>query len=264
VDLELSGHTALVTGASRGIGRAIALRLAGEGARVVVCARREDALRDLVCEIQAGGGAALAAPCDVTDHEAAARVLDQAANDSWRVDILVNNAGLAEPKRLLKTTDADWQAGLEINLLSAVRFTRAFVPAMVESAWGRVINVSSTTAKLADPYYAIYGAAKAALISFSKTVAVSFASDGVTCNCVLPGITRTELVQENIANAMAATGASAEEVMERTLRKAPIPVGRLGEPEEIAAAVAFLASARANWITGVSLPIDGGTIPVVG
>jgi len=264
VDLQLTGRTALVTGASRGIGRAIALRLAREGARVVLCARSEDALRQLASEIEALGGGAIAAPCDVTDPEAPARVLGQVTDSAWQVDILVNNAGLAEPKKLLRTTDADWEAGLALNLLSAVRFTRAFLPPMIDQKWGRVINVSSTTAKLADPYYPIYGAAKAALISFSKTVAVSFAADGVCCNSILPGITRTELVEENIAKAMKATGASAEEVMARTLRKAPIPAGRIGEPEEIADAVAFLASARADWITGVSLPVDGGTIPVAG
>jgi len=264
VDLELTGRTALVTGASRGIGRAIGLRLAREGARVVLCSRSEDALRRLASEIETGGGAAIVAPCDVTDPQAPGGVLDQLARSGSQVDILVNNAGLAEPKKLLRTTDADWKDGLEINLLSAVRFTRVFVPPMIERKWGRVINVSSTTAKLADPYYPIYGAAKAALVSFSKTVAASFAADGVTCNCILPGITRTELVQENIARAMEATGASADEVMERTLRKAPIPAGRLGEPDEIADAVAFLASARADWITGVSLPVDGGTIPVAG
>lgn len=264
MDLELTGRTALVTGASRGIGRAIALRLAREGARVVLCSRSEEALRQLASELETVGAGAIPAPCDVTDPEAPGRVLDQVRRSGWQVDILVNNAGLAEPKKLLRTTDADWEAGLAINLLSAVRFTRTFLPPMIERKWGRVINVSSTTAKLADPYYPIYGAAKAALISFSKTVAVSFAVDRVTCNCILPGITRTELIEENIARAMAATGASAEEVMARTLRKAPIPAGRIGEPEEIADAVTFLASARAEWITGVSLPVDGGTIPVAG
>ena len=219
---------------------------------------------ELASEIETLGVGALTAPCDVTDPRAPGRVLDQVTRNSWQVDILVNNAGLAKPKKLLHTTDADWEAGLEINLLSAVRFTRVFLPPMIDRKWGRVINVSSTTAKLADPYYPIYGAAKAALLSFSKTVAASFAADGVSCNCVLPGITRTELVEENIAKAMEATGASAEEVMTRTLLKAPIPAGRLGQPEEIADAVTFLASARADWITGVSLPVDGGTIPVVG
>lgn len=264
MDLGLSRRTALVTGASQGIGRAVALRLAQEGANVVVCARRRDLLLELVSEIEASGGSALAVECDVTDQSAPALVLRHATNSFGPVQILVNNAGLATPKKLLDTTDADWQAGIELNLLSAVRFTRACLPSMVADHWGRIVNVASTTAKLADPYHAIYGAAKAGLVNFSKTVSVAFAADGVRCNCVLPGITRTEMVEANLASAVERTGRDPEELMARMLDKAPIPVGRIAEPAEIADAIAFLASANAEWITGVTLPLDGGTIPVAG
>lgn len=264
MDLGLSKRTALVTGASQGIGRAVALRLAQEGANVVVCARRAAPLRDLVSEIDAAGGLALAVQCDVTDPSVPTSVLRQATDRFGQVDILVNNAGLANPKKLLDTTDEDWQTGIELNLLSAVRFTRACLPSMVANRWGRIINVSSTMAKLADPYHAIYGAAKAGVVNFSKTVSVAFAADGVRCNCVLPGITRTEMVEANLSSAVARTGRDPDELMARMLEKAPIPIGRIGEPAEIADAIVFLASANAEWITGVTLPLDGGTIPVVG
>lgn len=262
MDLGLKGRTALVTGASQGIGRAVSLRYAAEGVRVVLCARREAPLQELAAAIKADGGTAIAVPCDVTDPDAPARVLEAAAESFGLVDVLVNNAGIATPAKLLATTEADWQAGMDLNFLSAVRFTRACLPAMVDAGRGSIVHVSSTTAKIADPYYAIYGAAKAALISFSKTVSISFATDGIRSNCVLPGITRSEMVEANFASAREATGATPEEVMERTLKKARIPVGRIAEPEEIADAIVFLTSPNADWITGIAMPLDGGTIPV--
>ena len=264
VDLELKGRTVLVTGASEGIGRAVALRFAHEGANVVACARREGPLCKLASEIEAVGAAIVAVPCDVSDPRAPSTVLDAARDRFPGVDILVNNAGGGAPRKLLATTDDDWTAGLELNFLSAVRFTRACLPWMIEKGWGRVVNVSSTTARLADPYYPIYGAAKAAMINFSKTVSAGFAADGVRCNCVLPGITRTPLIDTNIRSASQKTGATPEAIMLRMTEKWPIPVGRLGEPAEIAEVIVFLSSAKADWITGVSLPIDGGTIPVTG
>jgi 3-oxoacyl-[acyl-carrier protein] reductase len=264
VDLGLSGKTALVTGASEGIGREIALRLAREGSNVVVCARREQPLRELAAALLAEGAEAVAVSCDVTDPEAAASVL-AAAQERWPgIDVLVNNAGRATPRKFLATTDEDWSAGIELNLMSAVRFTRACLPWMVDQKWGRVVNVSSTTAKLADPYYAIYGATKAAMINFTKTISSAFAADGVRCNCILPGITLTPLIEENIRTAVEKSGRTAEQIMDRMVEKWPIPVGRFGTPDEIADAVAFLCSERADWITGVSLPVDGGTLPVVG
>jgi len=260
VELGLKDRTVLVTGASEGIGRAVALRFAHEGANLVICARREGPLRALASEIEATGRAVVAVSCDVTDPTAPEAVLDALRDRLRGVDILINNAGRATPRKFLKTTDADWSEGIELNFMSAVRFTRACLPWMVESSWGRIINVSSTTAKLADPYYAIYGATKAAMINFSKTIAVAFAADGIRCNCVLPGITLTPLIDENVRSAAAKTGSTAEEVMERMMERWPIPVGRLGKPEEVADAIAFLASANNNWLTGVAMPVDGGTI----
>lgn len=264
MDLGLTGKTALVTGASEGIGRTIALRFAEEGANVVACARRDGPLGELVGEIEAAGGAAVAVACDVTDPEAPAAALAAAEQRFPGVDVLVNNAGRATPRKFLSTTEEEWSEGMELNFMSAVRFSRACLPGMVDRKWGRIVNVSSTTAKLADPYYAIYGAGKAAMLNFTKTIAAAFAAEGVSCNAILPGITMTPLIEENVRTAGEKTGRTPEEVMERMLEKWPIPAGRFGDPTEIADLVMFLCSGRADWITGVSLPIDGGTIPVVG
>ncbi|HEX3803122.1 MAG TPA: SDR family oxidoreductase [Solirubrobacteraceae bacterium] len=264
MSLGLKERTVLVTGASEGIGKAAAIRFAQEGANLVICARREGPLRDLASAIENMGVAAVAVPCDVTDPAAPQTVLDAAHERFPGVDVLVNNAGRATPRKFLAATDEDWSEGMELNFMSAVRFTRACLPWMVENRWGRIVNVSSTTAKLADPYYAIYGAAKAAMINLSKTVASAFATDGIRCNCILPGVTATPLIEENIRTAAEKTGATPEHVMERMMERWPIPVGRLGKPEEVADAIAFLASATNDWITGVALPVDGGTIRVAG
>jgi 3-oxoacyl-[acyl-carrier protein] reductase len=260
VELGLKDRTVLVTGASEGIGRAVALRFAQEGANLVVCARRPDPLRDLAAEIEALGVGVVEVSCDVTDPAAPDAVLEAMRGRFPGVDVLVNNAGRATPRRFLKTTDEDWSDGIELNFMSAVRFTRACLPWMIENRWGRIVNVSSTTAKLADPFYAIYGATKAAMINFSKTISIGFAQDGICCNCILPGITLTPLIEENVRTAAEKTGSSSEEVMERMMEKWPIPVGRLGRPEEIADAVAFLSSASNDWLTGAVMQVDGGTI----
>lgn len=263
MDLGLSSRTALITGASEGIGRAIALRFAREGANIVACARREEPLRQLSAELEDIGAGVVTVACDVTDLDAPARILDAAKQGGMGIDILVNNAGKATPVKFLDTTEEDWSEGIALNFMSAVRFTRACLPQMVEQQWGRIVNISSTTAKNADPLYPIYGATKAAMLNFTKTISTSFAKDGVRCNAVLPGITLTPLVEQNVRDAVAKTGRTPEEIMTGATKRWPIAVGRFGKPEEIADAVAFLSSDGSDWITGVSLPIDGGTIPTV-
>lgn len=262
MDLGLAGRVALVTGASRGIGRATATRLADEGASVVLCARGREDLDNAVREIAAGGARVIGVAADVTAAGAAAEVVSAATAEFGRLDILVNNAGAADPRKLLRTTSQEWQAGFEINFFSAVRFSLESIRRMQDSG-GCIVNVASTSARMPDPYFPVYSAAKAALVSFSKTMATSFAAEGIRSNCVIPGITLTEMVTSNIESAMAATGHDADTVMTRMLAKAPIPAGRLGRPDEVAAAICFLASDAASWITGACLAVDGGTIAVI-
>ncbi len=262
MDLELGGRTVLVTGASLGIGRSIALRFAEEGANLVLVARNEGPLLELQNQIEGTGGAAVCVPCDVTDSHAPAKVLDQARQRFSTVDVLVNNAGKATPTEFLDNTDDLWLEGLQLNFLSAVRFTRACLPQMVDQQWGRIINISSSTSKNADPLHAVYGAAKAALNNFSRTVATRFAADGIRCSAVLPGIIMTPLIEGNVMAAAEARGVPAEQVIAGAMKRWPIPAGRFGTPEEVAEVVVFLASERADWITGAMFPVDGGQIPV--
>lgn len=264
MDLELKGQTVLVTGGSLGIGKAIALRFAREGSNLVLCARNRERLQEAQRQLEDVGVDVVTVACDVTDADSPALVLEAARERFPTLDVLINNAGTAKPLELLATTDADWRDLFELNFFSTVRFTKACLPVMIEQGGGRIVNIASTTAKLAEAAHPIYGATKAAMLSFSKTVSTSFAKDGIRCNAVLPGITYTELVEGNIAAAIEARGVTREEVIAGAMRRWPVPTGRFGEPEEVADVVAFLASPRADWITGVSLPIDGGTIPVVG
>jgi 3-oxoacyl-[acyl-carrier protein] reductase len=260
VDLGLGGRSAIVTGASRGIGRRVALRLAAEGARVLACARDADALIALVSEIGAAGGTAVAMPVDVTDPDAAAAVAVECQRAFGRLDVLVNNAGGAQPKALDELTAADWQAGLELNFLAAARLSVACAPVMRAAGWGRLVHVASISGREPDPLFAPYSAAKAALLNLSTSLSRAFAADGVLSSCVIPGVTITELVEANALAAAERSGVTPDEVMARMLAKQGVAAGRFGTPEEVAAAVTFLASEAAGWITGATLEVDGGTL----
>jgi 3-oxoacyl-[acyl-carrier protein] reductase len=261
VHVDLAGRVALVTGASKGIGRAIALELAAAGADLALNARGQEALDAVASEVRAGGGDAAPIPADVSTPDGAARVVELALTRFGRVDILVNNAGKGTPKRLLDLTEEDWRASLELNLMSAVRLSLACVPVMQRTGSGRIINIASRVGRQPDPYFAPYGAAKAALINFTKSLANAFSKDGILSNCVVPGLVRTEAVEEAARASAAATGKSVEEVFAATLAKRPIPVGRMGEPADVAGLVVFLASPHASWITGSTFTVDGGIVP---
>jgi 3-oxoacyl-[acyl-carrier protein] reductase len=258
---DLAGRVAVVTGASKGIGRAIALELADAGADLVVNARGADALDAVAKEIGARGRQVHAVAADVATPDGAAAVVEGARQRFGRVDVLVNNAGKGAPKPILDLTEDDWHASLELNLLSAVRLSLACVPLMREQRGGRIVNIASRVGRQPDPYFAPYAAAKAALINFTKSLANAFSKDGILCNCVVPGLIRTEAVLEAAQTSAAATGKSIDEVFEQTLRQRPIPAGRLGEPEDIAGIVVFLAGPRATWITGSTITVDGGIVP---
>jgi 3-oxoacyl-[acyl-carrier protein] reductase len=260
MDLALRGRVALVTGGSQGIGRAIALALAAEGADVVLVARRRDPLESVAEEVADLGATAHVVAADVATAEGCAAAFAGSVERFTRVDILVNNAGKGSPKPMLELVDDDWRSSIELNLMSAVRLSLACVPLMVEQRWGRIIHISSRVGREPDPFFAPYAAAKAALINFSKTLANGFSRHGVLSNCIVPGLIRSEAIDQAAEKSAAATGKTVEEVFEATLAKRPIPAGRLGEPDDVAGLVALLASDRASWITGACLTVDGGIV----
>jgi 3-oxoacyl-[acyl-carrier protein] reductase len=263
VDLGLRDRVAIVTGASRGIGRQVAIDLAAEGCHVALGGRDVGALAAVADEVASTGVRAMQLVVDLeVDHDAGP-IVQRVVDELGPVDILVNNAGGNSPRKLLDLTDDDWQQGFEQNFFSAVRLALACVPAMQARRWGRIVNVASSRAREPDPYFGPYSAAKAALVNFSKNLSLAFAKDGVLSNCVDPGITLTDGVQANAQAAAERTKATPEVVMQRMMEKFPIDAGRYGVPAEVSAAVVFLASDRASWITGATLAVDGGSLKVV-
>jgi 3-oxoacyl-[acyl-carrier protein] reductase len=260
MDLGLAGRIAVVTGASQGIGRAIALTLAAEGADVVAVARRREPLERLTRDLAALGRDAHAVPADVATAAGVQATVTATLERFDRVDVLVNNAGKGSPKPMLELTDDDWRTSLELNLMSAVRMSLACVPHMREQGFGRIVNISSRVGREPDPYFTPYAAAKAALINFSKNLANAFSKDGILTNCVVPGLIRSEAVEQAAEQSATATGRTADEVLAAVLAKRPIPAGRMGEPGDVAGLVALLVSERGSWITGSCFTVDGGII----
>jgi 3-oxoacyl-[acyl-carrier protein] reductase len=242
--INLSGRTALVTGASRGIGRALALRLAAQGAAVIAAARADNA-RAVCDEIVAAGGRARLASVDVTDRESINRMVSEALEAYGRIDILVNNAGIARDQLLLRMKRDDWDAVLGTNLTAAFACVQAVLKPMVKQRGGRIISISSVVGQSGNAGQANYAASKAGLIGFSKSLAQEVASRGITVNVVAPGLIETDM-----------TRAIAEGAHETWAAK--IPVGRLGTPDDVAWAVCFLASDEASYITGQVLAVNGG------
>lgn len=260
MDLGISDRVAIVTGGSQGIGLEIALALAREGAHIVLCARRRPQLELAAKAVAATGAAVETIPLDVTDVGSEATARDVALRRFGRLDILVNNAGRGSPRPVLEQTGEDWRDSFELNLFSAVRFSIACAPAMQAAGWGRIVNISSRVALEPDPYFAPYAASKAGLINFTKSMANALSKDGVLTNCIVPGLIRSDAVEEAAEKSAAATGSTADEVMEEMLRRRPIPVGRLGEPDDVAGLATFLASEQAGWITGACFTVDGGIV----
>lgn len=244
-------RVAFVSGAGRGIGRAIAIKLAGRGNAVAVADLREPEASETVAAIDRDGGRALAVPIDVTDTgrvEAAVRTTAEALG---QVDILVNNAGWDEYHPFLETDEAFWNRVIEVNFKGALRLTRALLPGMVERGFGRVVNIGSDAGRVGSSLEAVYSGAKGAVIAFTKTIAREVARSGVTANTVCPGPTETPMLDE-----IAAGSENAAKVIDAMTRA--VPMKRLGQPEDVAAAVAFLASDEAGFITGQTLSVSGG------
>lgn len=242
--MSLNGKTALVTGASRGIGRAIALRLAKDGANVaVIYAGSADKAEAVVNEITALGVNAKAYRCNVADSAAVNETVKAVTNDLGKIDILVNNAGITRDGLMLRMKDEEFDAVLDTNLKGAFNMIRACYSGFIRKKSGRIINISSVSGIMGNAGQANYSASKAGVIGLTKSVARELASRGITCNAVAPGFIQTDMT-ENLGDNNPLLNS--------------IPLGRMGKPEDIAAAVAFLASDSAAYITGEVLKVDGG------
>lgn len=258
MDLELRGKVALVAAASRGLGRAIAEELAREGAAVVICARGAEALEQARAALAAAGAAVTAVAGDLTRTEDVRRIAAAAQAAHGRVDVLVTNAGGPPPGPFESHDEAAWLAAVRLTLMSVVELVRAVLPGMKERGFGRILNVTSIAVKQPVDNLVLSNALRAAVTGMARTLANETAPHGITVNNLLPGYTNTERVQE-LSHAQArARGVSPDDVV--AAWRAQIPAGRLGEPRELAALAAFLASPRAGYITAQSIAVDGGWI----
>ena len=246
--MQLEGKVALVTGGSRGIGRAIALLLAGRGADVAInFAGNEAAAQATVDEIKALGRKAIMIKADVADNAACTAMVDQVVREFGKIDILVNNAGITRDGLLMRMKEADWDAVLNTNLKSVYNCSKAAIKYMMKARAGRIVSISSVVGLMGNAGQANYAAAKAGIIGFTMALAKEVASRGITVNSVAPGFVNTDM-----------TKVLPEKVVENL--KAAIPLAKLGEPEDIAKAVAFLVSDDAAYITGQTLHVDGGMV----
>ena len=255
----------MVTGASRGIGLETSRQLSAEGASVLLVARSGERLESALASCRSAGGHAAALACDVTDADAGERMLAAARDALGAPDALVNNAGSARWRDLDDVPDEDWRAAWEVNVLASHRAIRALVPGMRERGWGRVVNVSSTAGKRPSANMPEYSVAKAGQLSLSRLWADRCAADGVLVNAICPGPTRSELWvgEGGLADQSAALSGLAGPAEALAKAGAGRPIGRLAEPAEIAAAIVFLCSARASYVTGAAWSVDGGTVQVI-
>lgn len=246
--MRFANQVAVITGAGRGIGHAIALKFASEGARVAVVSRNENNALRTADEINARhAGLAKAYAVDVASHSAVAQLAEQILTDFSRVDILVNNAGVTRDGLSMRMSEDDWDVVVDTNLKGTFNCIQAFERSMIKQRSGRIINIGSVAGLMGNAGQANYAASKAGVLGLSKTIARELASRGITCNVVAPGFIETDM-----------TDVLPEKIKQAVV--AQIPAGSFGKPEDIAAAVAFLASAEAGYITGQCLTVDGGMV----
>ena len=245
--MKLEGRVALVTGASQGIGHACALALAGQGASVVVAARNQQKLDELVAQIAATGGKAAAFVVDVADEEQIKSGIKSALGQFGKIDILVNNAGITRDQLVMRMKRADWDAVLNTNLTSAYLCIQQVIGSMLKQRWGRIINITSIFGQMGQAGQANYAASKAGLIGLTMAMAREVASRNITCNAVAPGFIETGM-----------TAVLNEEFKQAAVKM--IPLGRVGKAEDVANAITFLASDEASYITGHVLNVNGGML----
>ena len=245
--MSLSGKVALVTGASQGIGRACALKLAQAGATVAVAARNQQKLNEVVQQISSSGGKASSFATDVADEEQIKATFNAVLGRVGRIDILVNNAGITRDQLVLRMKRPDWDGVLNTNLTAAYLCIQQVIGSMLKARWGRIINITSIFGQIGQAGQANYASSKAGLIGLTMAIAREVASRNITCNAVAPGFIETAM-----------TEGLADNLKQEALKL--IPLGRIGMPEEVASAVAFLASEEASYITGHVLSVNGGML----
>jgi len=264
MDLGLRDRVCVVTGASRGIGRATAAALGAEGAAVLITGRREAALAAAAEGCRAAGGRAETLALDVTTPDAGERLVSECIDRFGRIDVLVNNAGTSAAKPLDALADEDWQTQWELHVMGPMRLMRAAAPVMADRGWGRIVNVCSSSGKRPSKTNAAYSVTKAAELSLSRAFADDYAGRGVLINAVAPGPVATELWMEpgGLADQTAALrGVTREQVLEAAAAR--VPIGRLGTAREIAAVIVFLCSEAASNVAGAAWSVDGGSVPVI-
>jgi NAD(P)-dependent dehydrogenase (short-subunit alcohol dehydrogenase family) len=260
MEARLKGKIAIVTGASRGIGRAIALRLAGEGAQTVLCARDGNLLEHAVKEIERDGGRATALAVDLREMNAASGVVEFAIGSYGQIDVIVNNAGATKRGEFLQLTDEDWADGFALKFFGAMRLTREAWPHLKKQA-GSVLNISGVGGRMPGPQFAIGGSVNAALLSFTKAMADIGIRDGVQVNAINPGSIRTDRFRRMLESAAAQQGIDAETAERKLIENSRTT--RIGEPEDIAALVAFVVSPEGRFLQGALIDMDGGATKVI-
>jgi NAD(P)-dependent dehydrogenase (short-subunit alcohol dehydrogenase family) len=256
--IDLSGKTALVSGASRGIGRAIALALAEAGADLALTGRHLPDLEQVASEVEAQGSRAIGLACDITQAEQVSRLPQELEARFQPIDILVNSAGIAESHKFLDHPDDLWQRHLEINLTGTYRMCKAFAPSLVARGWGRIINIASTAGKVGGRYTAAYSASKHGVLGLTRSLALELVTYNITVNAVCPGYVDTSMTTRAIRNIVERTGRTEQQA--RAALEEKSPQKRLIAPEEVAALVVLLASESARGINGQAINLDGGQV----
>ena len=242
---DLTGQIALVTGASQGLGHAVAVRLGANGAKVLCVARNAEKLADTVAQIQALGGEAVAMACDVTNRESIEKLFEQVETDHKRLDILVNNAGITRDTLLPRMTDVQWDEIIAANLTSCFLFSRAATRILMGQRYGRIINMSSVSGLIGNAGQTNYSATKAGMIGFTRSLSKEMAKRKITVNAVAPGFIESEM-----------TKALGDSIIDEVKKR--VPANRLGTGDDVAACVLFLASRAASYVTGQVITVDGG------